>query len=125
MHGVGRRVVIPESDARSPNGVREPRLAVLQGTCRFVPLIHIETQSDRAQRTPGRVALDDPAALLYPYPGIVAIAEPILDVIRRSVTVQMSGQRLPVGREILGMYSRRPQLLVPVARERRKLRVLA
>src|SRR5216683_4396777 len=105
MHGVGRKIVIPETDARSPNGVREPILAALQGMCGFVPRIRIETQSDRAQRTPSRVALDDPAALLYPYPGIVTIAESILDIIGRCLTVQMSGQRLPVGRQILGMYS--------------------
>src|SRR6266851_9303507 len=121
MHGVGRKIVIPETDARSPNGVREPILAALQGMCGFVPRIRIETQSDRAQRTPSRVALDDPAALLYPYPGVVTIAESVLDIIRRRNSLQVLGQCLPVGRQILGMDSRRPQLLVPVARERRKL----
>jgi len=92
---------------------------------RICALIRIETQANRAQRSPGRVALDDAATLLDPYPGIVTIAEPILDVIRRGLAAQMPGQRLPVGRQILGMYSRRPQLLVSIAGERRELGVLA
>src|SRR3984893_11756541 len=98
MHGVGRKVVIPESDARSPNGVREPRLAVLQGVCRFVPLVHVETQPDHAQCTTTGVALDDTAVFLYPDPGVVAIAQSILDVVGRSNAVKMPPPHFAVGR---------------------------
>jgi hypothetical protein len=125
MYGVGGEVMIPETDARSPNSVRESRLAALQGMCGFVPLLPVETQPDHSQCTPGRVALDGAAVLLDPYPGTVTIAEPILDIVGRSKPFEMPGPHLPVSRQIIRMYSRRPQLLVPDARERRKLRVLA
>jgi hypothetical protein len=65
-------------------------------------LAHIEAYADYPLRLSMRVALDDPTALVYPHPDIVAITEPILDIIGRSSAVQVLGH----GRSIRGKIFR-------------------